>query len=112
MRKRRSTANGALRTHSHVVISTSSSARPNPTIGDRKIADTVLITPCQTIAALPALAMPAPSSPPISACELDEGMPPHHVMRFQAMAPVNAPNITCMSTTPAETMPVPIVCAT
>jgi hypothetical protein len=29
------------------------------------------------------LAVPAPRRPPIRACELEEGIPPHHVMRFQ-----------------------------
>ena len=32
-------------------------------------------------------ARPAPTSPPISACEDDDGMPKYHVMRFQVMAP-------------------------
>ena len=50
--------------------------------------------PFQTMAPLPALAMPAPISPPISACELLEGMPAHQVIRFQAMAPMSAAKIT------------------
>ena len=58
----------------------------------------VLRTPAHTTAAPPALAMPAPSRPPISACELDEGMPPHQVIRFQAMAPISAPKMTRAST--------------
>ena len=60
----------------------------------------------------PALVTPAPTSPPISACELDEGMPPHQVIRFQQIAPISAPKITRASMTSAETMPVPTVCAT
>ena len=35
----------------------------------------VLPTPDQTIAWMPALARPAPTRPPMSACELDDGMP-------------------------------------
>ena len=41
---------------------------------------TVLDTPAHTTAAEPALAMPAPTSPPISACELDDGMPSRWVI--------------------------------
>ena len=35
-------------------------------------------------------ARPAPMSPPIRACEDEEGMPKYHVMRFQVMAPTSA----------------------
>ena len=72
----------------------------------------VLMTPAHTIATPPALATPAPIRPPISACELDDGMPPHQVIRFQAIAPINAPKMTRASTTSAATMPTPTVCAT
>ena len=43
--------------------------------------------------------MPAPSRPPISACELLDGMPSHQVMTFQTIAPISAPKITAASTT-------------
>ena len=56
--------------------------------------------------------MPAPTSPPIRACELLEGMPSRQVMTFQTMAPISAPKITRGSTTSAPTMPVPTVWAT
>src|SRR5262245_29831744 len=46
------------------------------------------------------------------ACELLEGMPKAQVMMFQAIAPVSAPNTTRGSTTSADTMPIPTVCAT
>ena len=39
-------------------------------------------------------------------------MPPHQVIRFQAIAPISAPKITRASTTSAATMPVPTVSAT
>jgi hypothetical protein len=58
---------------------------------------------------VPALATVAPTMPPISACELLEGMPYHQVMTFQAMAPISAPKTTCWSTTPGSTMPLPMV---
>src|SRR6187551_1236024 len=91
-------------------ISTSASAQPNP--GDRKMADTVLITPDQTTAPVPALAMPAPTSPPMSACEDDDGMPSRWVTICQTMAPASAPKITCEVTMSASTMPRPTVSAT
>ena len=43
---------------------------------------------------VPALATAAPTSPPISACDEDDGMPYYQVMRFQAIAPISAPNTT------------------
>src|SRR4249919_2619611 len=97
MRKARSTANGVERTDSQDTIATSTSASKNPTNGDSTIASSVLVRPPQTAAASPAFATPAPTSPPISACELDEGMPSAQVIRFQTMAPTNAAKITAAS---------------
>src|SRR6478609_7959115 len=56
-------------------ISTSSSASAQPLAGDMKIATKVLPSPHQTIEEKPALASPAPTRPPISACEELDGMP-------------------------------------
>jgi len=42
-------------------------------------------------AQVPALATAAPTSPPISACDDEDGMPYHQVMTFQAIAPTSAP---------------------
>ena len=39
--------------------------------------------------------MPAPTRPPIRACELEDGIPNPQVIRFQTMAPISAPKITC-----------------
>jgi hypothetical protein len=39
-------------------------------------------------------------------------MPPHQVIRFQAMAPISAPKITRPSTISGEMIPVPMVWAT
>ena len=39
------------------------------------MAAVVVINPFQTIAAMPSFAVPAPTRPPTSACELDDGMP-------------------------------------
>ena len=48
----------------------------------------------------------------LSACEELLGMPQYQVTKFQAMAPIRAPNTTCASTTPASAMPLPTVAAT
>jgi hypothetical protein len=73
---------------------------------------TVLRMPAASSAAMPALAMTAPTMPPISACELLLGMPHHQVMTFQLIAPMSAPNTTWVSTMPGCTMFLPTVVAT
>src|SRR5204862_5925813 len=80
--------------------------------GDRTIAPDVTRTPFQTIAALPALAVPAPIRPPTKAWELLDGIPPHQVMRFQEIAPTSAANSTRGVTMDGSIRPVPMVCAT
>ena len=76
------------------------------------MAATVLVRPAQTIAPVPALATPAPTRPPIRACEDEEGMPAHHVTMFQTIAPTRAENTTAGVTVSAWMMPVPSVLAT
>ena len=101
-----------MRAHDHETISTKTSARISPTRGDSTIAARVLPSPDQTMAPKPALAVPAPTMPPTSAWELDDGMPSAQVITFQAIAPLNAPKITVGSMMAVSTMPVPMVCAT
>src|SRR5512143_2146319 len=91
-------------------IRNNASREPKP--GDRKIAAAVLATPDHTTAPTPAFAIPAPTSPPISACELDEGIPSRCVAICQTIAPANAPKITRELTTSASTIPRPTVSAT
>jgi hypothetical protein len=55
---------------------------------------TVLPTPPSTSAPTPAFAMTAPTIPPINACDELDGMPYHHVTRFQKIAPISAPKTT------------------
>src|ERR1700680_2389833 len=112
MRKARSTANGVERTDSQDTIATSASASRNPTSGDSTIASNVLDRPLQTAAESPALAMPPPTSPPIKACELEDGMPNPHVIRFQTIAPTRAAKMTGTSITLGSMIPVPMVWAT
>ena len=103
---------GLARTNAHDTLSTSSKASRNPKVGDSTMAAAVVSRPGHTIAAMPALLTPAPTKPPIKACELDDGMPARQVVSCQHMAPMSAPKMTCASMTPAETMPTPTVRAT
>src|SRR5690606_13713809 len=63
---------------------------------------------------LPAAASAAPTSPPISACEDEDGSPNHQVIRFQMMPPMSAHRISCepTSTTPTSIRPEAMVLAT
>jgi len=63
---------------------------------------------------LDAAASAAPTRPPISACDDDDGRPRHHVIRFQMMPPSSAHRISCepTSTTPTSIRPDAMVLAT
>src|SRR4051795_2501155 len=50
--------------------------------------------PVPSIAPVPAATSVAPTTPPISACDDDEGKPKYHVTRFQTMAPTRPANTT------------------
>src|SRR5690606_17974886 len=72
---------------------------------------------CDQISALQSLcaaASAAPHSPPISACEDDDGRPSHQVIRFQVMPPPSAHSRTCevTFTTSVSTRPEEMVLAT
>src|ERR1700748_465924 len=82
IRNARSTANGVERTEAQETIATSTSASRNPTSGDNTMASNAFDRPLQPAAEMPALATPPPSSPPISACELDQGSPRPQVTRL------------------------------
>src|SRR6266849_10249675 len=112
IRKARSTANGVERTDAHETIATSTIASKNPTNGDSTIATNVFDSPLQTATEIPPLAIPAPTSPPIRACELEDGIPNPQVIRFQTMAPIKAAKITLVSIIEGSMIPVPMVCAT
>src|SRR5262249_4823794 len=72
----------------------------------------VLPRPAGTRLLKPARATAAPANPPISAWEELDGIPPYHVIRFQAIAPMRAARITRGSTLSGRTIPLPIVRAT
>lgn len=63
-------------------------------------------------APMPALAMPAPTSPPIRACEDEEGIAAHQVSRFQPIAPISAEKISPSLISSGMTRPAPTVLAT
>ena len=54
----------------------------------------VLMSPEGISESKPDLATAAPTRPPISACDDEDGMPYYQVITFQAMAPTSAPNTT------------------
>src|SRR6185369_13247630 len=112
LRKVASAKAGEAFTKDHETISTRSSARPKPSAGETTMPATVLPTPDQITGLKPALAMPAPSRPPISAWDDDDGMPASQVMMFQVMAPPSAPKITASETMLASMIPLPTVAAT
>src|SRR5262249_54800133 len=66
----------------------------------------------KTRACGPAAAHAAPAKPPTSACDELDGMPRHHVIRFQTIAP-KSPAVTTASVIASGcTVPLPIVVAT
>src|SRR4051812_23832387 len=73
---------------------------------------TLSTSPSHRTADGPAEASVAPTIPPISACEDDEGKPNHQVTRFHAIAPTSPANTVNSVTEPASTMPLAIVAAT
>ena len=88
-------------------------ASPKPTSGESTIGTTTLsITPDHCTVCDAAIA--APISPPISACEDDEGSPKYQVTRFQAIAPSSAENTTTSPSVPVgvSMIPAPTVAAT
>jgi hypothetical protein len=62
----------------------------NPTTGDITMNEATFVIPDQLIASRPMAATPAPISPPTREWLLEAGIPSHHVIRFQAIAPIRA----------------------
>src|SRR3712207_9144713 len=60
----------------------------------------------------PCAANAAPATPPISACEDEDGSPKYHVARFHAIAPMRPAKTIGGVMRSASTMPVAIVAAT
>jgi hypothetical protein len=110
-RNRWSTRRGVERRNSHMSPSISMKATTMPSSGETTMKMTVFskLAPLTTLQ--PALAMPAPTMPPISACDDEVGSASHQVVRFQAMAPTRPANTTA-SLTAFGSMMVPTVLAT
>ena len=85
----------------------------SPSTGESTMGTTTLSRMLSHLTAAPA-ASAAPQRPPMRAWDDDEGMPRHHVTRFQAIAPSSAPAQTAMPVPPIGTsmMSLPMVWAT
>src|SRR5215213_918212 len=89
-RKPRLVRDGFRRRNPHMIASITRNAKPKPTNGDSTIGMTTLSRITDQCTTLPE-AMAAPTSPPMRACEDDEGSPKYQVIRFQAVAPSRPP---------------------
>ncbi len=87
-------------------------AAKNPRTGLTTSAVTTFSTPSALISPTPRPIAAAPQRPPMSACDDDEGIPPHHVSRFQKMAPMSAASTIACVTDVGSMMSLPIVEAT
>ena len=77
----------------------SRNASSPPTEGERSIGMTTFsTTACHWTVTEPA--SPAPTSPPMSACDDDDGRPKYQVMRFHVMAPARAAKTTTSACSP------------
>ncbi|HMB05621.1 MAG TPA: hypothetical protein VKP69_18040 [Isosphaeraceae bacterium] len=85
---------------------------PNPTSGLTIRLSTIFNSPGPGIARGPPRASPAPTRPPTSECDEEDGMPKYQVARFQAIAPSSAARTTTWVTAPGATGPLPSAVAT
>lgn len=85
-----------------------------PTIGDSTIGSSTFSPMLAHCTMPPVETRVAPTRPPKSACEDDDGRPKYHVMRFQAIAPSTPAKTTPRLLTPVGrvTRPSPTVLAT
>ena len=93
----------------------SAPARTNPITGLARPGHTTLFQmPSHCTGSGPPAASAAPTRPPTSACDDDDGRPRYHVKRFHAIAPISAARIRCGVTRPGSVLirPSPTVFAT
>src|SRR3954471_13199889 len=69
-------------------------------------------SPSNCTPSTPTAATVEPTTPPISAWELEDGRPKYQVARFQEIAPISPANTICEVMSSALTMPEAIVAAT
>ena len=110
MRKVRETLLGLRRRRIHMKASISMNARTKPTSGETTIGISTLSTIVAQCTRAPA-ASAEPTSPPIRACDDDDGSPNHQVIRFHAIAP-SSPHRTMTSPSTTENPSVLIVSLT
>ena len=112
-RKPRPTRPGLRRRKVHKMMAITANARVNPTSGESTIGMTTLSTSPPHFTWVPD-ARAAPTRPPISPCEEEDGSPARQVTRFQAMPPNSAAATTTRPPVPLGTamMPLPTVAAT
>jgi len=84
----------------------------NPKTGAIMIKMAILKIPAKTIAFIPEQANAAPAKPPTSVCEELDGIPHHHVKRFQIIAADIAAAMVAKLITSGFTIPFPMVVAT
>src|SRR5436305_1001176 len=65
---------------------------------------TLPTSPAASTPLVPCAAITAPTTPPISACDDEEGRPKYQVARFQAIAPIRPAKMTVGVTTSGLTM--------
>src|SRR5918992_5048710 len=73
---------------------------------------TLSTTPEPNTASAPSAMNAEPTTPPISACDEDDGSPKYQVARFQAIAPTRPAKTIAGVTSSASTIPLAIVAAT
>src|SRR5262249_51545295 len=90
-RDTRCTVAGRTRRKIHRRATITKKATTKPIVGERtRGMRTFSVRAVHLKACVPACATTAPASPPTSACEELDGIPYHHVMRFQIDAPMRA----------------------
>jgi hypothetical protein len=92
-RKLRLTLAGFLFRSTQRIPSITRNATTKPTVGDSTIGMMTLSQIAVQSTAVPD-AKAAPTRPPISACDDDDGNPKYHVVRFHEMAPTSAARTT------------------
>src|SRR5258705_328514 len=73
---------------------------------------TLCTIPCHSTPCSPDWTSAAPTRPPISACDDEEGSPSHQVNRFQTIAPSTAASTVFSLARPESMIPLPTVFAT
>src|SRR5438034_4792931 len=102
-----------IRLKSQKITTSSTKAAPNAIVGAMNAGMiTLWARLCHWTPPSPDCAMPAPTRPPIRACDELDGRPSHHVARFHAIAPNRAARTVFVVTRLVSSTPLPTVFAT